>query len=527
MSCMKATIDEQGICTYCQTADASNINDKRHLPVRTILKGKYLIGRVIGEGGFGITYIGYDLDLQFPVAIKEFCPREFAGREMTDRLTLLPFDAGSEEIFEQEKEKFIDEARRLARFRNEQGVVSVLDYFKENETAYIVMDFVEGITLRKYLGMLNTLMPLSELLTLLKPLMETLEKIHGEQMIHRDISPDNIMIRKDRKKVYLIDFGTARDVTAGHTLSVYRKGAYTPLEQQSRDGHQGSWTDVYALCATIYYCITGKTIPEAVDRVMEDKLIPPSKLGVEISSAMEEILLKGLAIRPENRVQTMGELMQVLYAMEKQVAKEEDTTVPIESTSKEQKDSSDIDTTVPLDQDGNVDMEALPVSDAVRYEAKRKWELLEKEGKRIFIFDNTTTLALALIMGMFYWCFYEKMMLIGVTYCVIYLILGVGILPNIISSLVADSIKKSKIKEEMFPNNFDKAILLLQIKALKTTKQFLKKDRFLCWIGTKNFPVEQNQFMDYYYQTILPATDIPQELKDAWVYQAKKSEIWK
>ena len=238
MSCM-TELNEKGICPNCHTDNASNRNDNRHLPVRTILRGKYLVGRVIGEGGFGITYIGYDLDLQICVAIKEFCPRELAGREMTDQVTLLPYNAESEEFFEAEKEKFIDEARRLAKFRSEQGVVSVLDYFKENKTAYIVMEYIEGVTLRKYLNMLNVHMQLDELLVLLKPLMETLEKIHKANIVHRDISPDNIMIRKDRKKIYLIDFGSARDVNGEHSMSVYRKGSYTPVEQQSRRGNQG------------------------------------------------------------------------------------------------------------------------------------------------------------------------------------------------------------------------------------------------------------------------------------------------
>ncbi|MBR5596958.1 MAG: protein kinase [Lachnospiraceae bacterium] len=331
MSCM-SELKGQAICPNCQTEDSSNKNQSRHLPIRTILRGKYLVGKVLGEGGFGITYIGYDLDLQIRVAIKEFCPRSYAGREVTDQITLLPFDEKAEEIFEAEKEKFINEARRLAKFRDEDGVVSVLDYFKENGTAYIVMEYIDGVTLKNYLKTLDEKIKIQDVLTLLQPIMVALNMMHKENLIHRDISPDNIMIRKDLKKVYLIDFGNARDVHGEHSMSIYKKGSYTPIEQQSRHGKQGSWTDVYSLCATIYYCITGRNIPEAADRIIEDNLIAPSKMGVEVPQKVEEVLLKGLVINPNQRIQTMEELMEELYQDNPEEKKITDITSVTENT---------------------------------------------------------------------------------------------------------------------------------------------------------------------------------------------------
>jgi len=316
MKCMMGKLNENGVCTSCGAESASENNGSMHLPVRTILKGKYLIGRVIGEGGFGITYIGYDLDLEIRVAIKEFCPKQYVGRESSDGLTIYPYKEQGAEIFEEEKKKFINEARRLAKFRSEAGVVSVLDYFRENGTTYIVMDYIDGITLKKYLKRLHdsdTNMEMAEVLKLFRPVMETLAKIHKENMIHRDISPENIMFSNDFKKVYLIDFGTARQTENGLTLSEYYKSFYTPIEQRSRQLQQGPWTDVYALCATIYVCITGRVLQESWDRMVEDNLVAPSEYGVHLPVHMEDALMKGLAIKAEDRIRSMEELMEAFY----------------------------------------------------------------------------------------------------------------------------------------------------------------------------------------------------------------------
>lgn len=315
INCMKGTLNSSGVCNVCGKTDEEIKTSRRHLPLRTILRGKYLIGKVIGEGGFGITYLGYDLDLEICVAIKEFCPRDFAGRDAQDGLTILPFDEESAEFYDREKEKFINEAKRLAKFRREQGIVSVQDYFQENGTAYIVMEYIDGITLKTFHKMMGKNMEPEKLLTLIKPIMEGLSKLHASGIIHRDISPDNIMVDTAKQQIYLIDFGTAREVNPEeeHSLSVYKKGGYTPIEQQSRHGKQGPWTDVYALCATIYRCITGTSIPEANNRLMGDEVIKPSDMGITISPKMETALMRGLAVKPQERTQSIEELMEKLY----------------------------------------------------------------------------------------------------------------------------------------------------------------------------------------------------------------------
>ena len=309
MNCMNGILDEQGICNYCNEKDASN--GSRHLPVRTILNGRFLVGKVIGEGGFGITYIGYDLTFAIHVAIKEVCPKNIAGRDQTDHLTVLPYDEESARTFEYEKEKFIREARSLAKFRNEEGVVNIVDYFLENETAYIVMDYIEGTTLKNYLSVLNERIQWEELLRLLKPLMTALQKMHEENILHRDINPDNIMIRRDRQKVYLIDFGTAKNMDSDYTMYSYINGGYTPIEQVNNSSEQGPWTDVYAMCATIYYCMSGKKVQPVTGRMVKDDLGDLDNIGMPMG--MGKVLRKGLAINKENRIQSIKELMEELY----------------------------------------------------------------------------------------------------------------------------------------------------------------------------------------------------------------------
>ena len=315
MHCMQAVTDENGICTKCGKKESDIVVNPRHLPLGTIIRGKYLTGKVIGEGGFGITYVAYDLDLELRVAIKEYCPREYAGRDVTDGVTLVPFDTETKEFYQNEMTKFVGEAKRLARFRGLKGIVSVLDYFMENGTAYIVMEFIDGITLKDFMKVANKPMPVQTVFALMEPVISALEQVHKADVIHRDISPDNIMMSMDYKEIYLIDFGTARNIslTEEHSLSVYKKSSYTPPEQQDRHGNQGPWTDVYALCATIYYCITGKLIPEAVSRLLNDDVKRPSQLGIAIDPYMENALMKGLELRLENRFQSMEEFRNALY----------------------------------------------------------------------------------------------------------------------------------------------------------------------------------------------------------------------
>ena len=287
--------------------------DLHYLKKETKLNGRYIITSVLGEGGFGITYYGVDDLFGNEVAIKEFFPQGIVTRnnEYTDNVTVTY--AKQDEAFLAGKKRFIGEARVMAKFNGDQGIVNVTDFFEANNTAYIVMEYLDGITLKEYLKG-NRQIPVDELMGLLAPLLESLDDVHQSGLIHRDISPDNIMVLKDGS-VKLMDFGAARDYTefGEKSLSIVLKPGYAPAEQYQSRGVQGPWTDIYALCATIYKCITGKTPEDSIQRVMEDELKKPSELGVDISPQIEKTLLKGMSIAPKDRYQNLKDLCEDLY----------------------------------------------------------------------------------------------------------------------------------------------------------------------------------------------------------------------
>ena len=296
------------VCPHCGN-DNSIITTAAsyHLAPGTVLANRYRIGKVLGEGGFGITYIGLDTTLSKRVAVKEFYPSGIVGRTANSSNEVVVVNA-KDNFFDKGVDKFLIEAKNVAAFSDEEGIVDVLDYFTENNTAYIVMEYLEGETLKSCLstrGKFNA----AELITLLMPVMRSLQFIHSKGIIHRDISPDNIMYTT-KGKLKLMDFGSARYFTNDRrTMSIILKKGYAPEEQYRQSSEQGPYTDIYALCATIYTCITGKTPVNSLDRIVKDNLTPPSQLGVEISAACERALMHGLAPLAKNRPQNMGELM--------------------------------------------------------------------------------------------------------------------------------------------------------------------------------------------------------------------------
>lgn len=281
-----------------------------YLEPGTILRAQYRINSVIGQGGFGITYDGTDLKLDMHVAIKEYFPNPMANRQTTVSLEVT-CNAGTKGLYEKGMKNFLDEAKNMAKYAGEENFVSVHDYFAENNTAYIVMEFVEGQNLKQYMQRYGRL-PIETAMVIIMPVMNALEKIHSRGMIHRDISPSNIMILPDGR-VRLLDFGAAKEVsleTANMTTmsSVFKYG-YSPIEQLTHGMKQGPYTDIYALCATIYEMLTGTTPPSPFQRAYEGQaLIPPSALGVKISPVQEAALVKGLEVNGADRIQTISEL---------------------------------------------------------------------------------------------------------------------------------------------------------------------------------------------------------------------------
>lgn len=309
--CMNSIPDGAALCPCCNEAPSKE-NPPYCLTAGTVLKNKYIIGNVIGEGGFGITYAGWDSALGQKIAVKEYYPSICANRSHTGDNQVIPGQASKGQYFRMGKERFTQEAQSAAQFSGEAGIVKILDYFEENDTAYIVMNYVEGGDLGEIVRSRGKLEPKTFFAVML-PLMRTLEHVHQTGMIHRDIAPDNIIMSQDGS-LTLLDFGSARYYFGEETksLSVVLKPGYAPYEQYSRKGSQGAWTDVYALCATIYKCITGETPPDALDRISNDELKKPSELGVRLPATVETALMKGLAVFPKDRLQTVGELRKTI-----------------------------------------------------------------------------------------------------------------------------------------------------------------------------------------------------------------------
>lgn len=279
----------------------------------TGLIGRYVIQKVLGQGGFGITYLGIDKLYGNKVAIKEYYPQEIAMRKAQYEDVVTVTSIEEKNNYNKGKKRFLDEAQVMARFNKNEGIVKILDFFEANNTAYIVMEYLEGITLKQYLGKYGVLQ-FRNLIEMMLPLLEALIEIHSQGLIHRDISPDNIMVQHNGK-LKLMDFGAARDYTesGNKSLTVILKPGYAPPEQYQTHGVQGPWTDIYALCATIYKCLTGITPPDAIARVMDDKFKEPDQLDGKLSPDIKKILWKGMNIFPEERYQDIGEFGEDVY----------------------------------------------------------------------------------------------------------------------------------------------------------------------------------------------------------------------
>ncbi|MCL2061299.1 MAG: serine/threonine protein kinase [Firmicutes bacterium] len=307
-------LDLQRSCLACGKKADDTPSLPHHLPQRTVLNNRYLIAKALGEGGFGITYLAWDLAQGIKTAIKEYYPSGYVNRVPKSNQVIIN-SKQNQAASNRGLKRFIDEAKVLAKIKNLPGIVSVRDFFSANGTAYIVMEFLDGISLKKYMQRKGGKITADEVLTILRPVMESLLEVHKLGLVHRDISPDNIIITK-YNEVKLIDFGAAKQSNLdGKSLSIVLKQGFAPEEQYRTHGEQGPWTDVYALGVTIYYCITGKLPPESIQRMYKDTIVKASEIGAQISPMQENALLKSLAVYAKNRYQDVKQLMAGLYGI--------------------------------------------------------------------------------------------------------------------------------------------------------------------------------------------------------------------
>lgn len=302
------------ICPRCHfdNARAAEAQSPYAMRQNSILHGRYLIGNVLGQGGFGITYIAFDLVLSIKVAIKEYFPMGIAMRDPGSSNTLLWHSTQvNTEQRQSGQESFLKEARRIAKIDQIPSIVRVRDTFFDNDTAYIVMDFVEGITLKDKL-LKGGSISFSECMRYLAPMMEGLAQVHKAGIIHRDISPDNIIIQANGS-VKLLDLGAAKDIDIstgqGQQSQLVAKKGFSPLEQYTEAGRIGPWTDVYALCATIYYSVTGKMVPNALDRIGNEEIPFPEGMKEPLAAHVRATLQAGLALEAGRRIQSVEELL--------------------------------------------------------------------------------------------------------------------------------------------------------------------------------------------------------------------------
>ena len=308
-----APLDGSGRCPKCGHIEWIPVSNPE-LEKDTILNQKrYQIIHVLGSGGFAITYMANDRTLNRTVAIKECFPKRIATRnEQTGEV--VP-KVGFEQKFQQEKARFLQEARSLAQLTALPHIVNVQDCFEDNNTAYIVMEHIHGVSLYKYVKKRQFALSVDEMLAYILPVLEDLQKVHEKGVIHKDISPDNIMVPNDgnNRDVKLIDFGAAQDLDEESTKTSQYKRGFAPIEQYQNESEMiGPWTDVYAVCATIYWLLSKQRLPDAPERTDKDKSYSLQKIGVIVPPKLDKILQKGLACNPQNRIESAEKLKKML-----------------------------------------------------------------------------------------------------------------------------------------------------------------------------------------------------------------------
>lgn len=322
MGCMRTFSSEYDMCPHCGYEVNTGVENALHMEPGTLLAGRYIIGRVVGYGGFGVTYIAWDKTLQQRVAIKEYLPSEFSTRAAGQ--TMVTVFSGDKTIqFQDGMEKFVEEAKRLAKFQNDNGIVRVFDSLEDNNTAYIVMEYLEGETLAQLLEREHTLHA-DQAIPLIMPVIRALASVHEKGIIHRDIAPDNVFLTTDGK-VKLIDFGAARyaTTTKSRSLTVIIKPGYSPEEQYRSRGDQGAHTDVYSVGAILYRMITGETPPDALERraflekSKKDILPPIQKFDKSISPNQRNAIYNAMNVLIEDRTPDMQTLEYELTTADK------------------------------------------------------------------------------------------------------------------------------------------------------------------------------------------------------------------
>ena len=318
-SCMEKVRSLTAVCPLCGFNPSEAASGGRYLKPQTVIDGRYLVGCAQSENLFSVTYIGRDLKENKKKIIKEYCPFSCVSRQPSESAdTALIVSEGKEAEFKNGLEVFTYNAKRLKELDHEAlpGIINVTDVIEYKGTCYMICDYEEGELLRKVLKKSGDKLESKEMFALVKPIISSLTELHKNNIIHANISPYNIIVSRDRKKATLIGFALG---DAGG-FDVIPKSGFTPLEQYPAfKGSIGPWTDIFGLCSTIYYCITGVIPAEATDRTVDDSVESPSALGIDISSDKEAVLMQGMEVYERDRFKAVRALYNAMYSDEEEV----------------------------------------------------------------------------------------------------------------------------------------------------------------------------------------------------------------
>lgn len=299
------------VCPYCGYVEGTPPEQPHYLVPGTILGSHFMVGPVIGVGGFGITYKCWDTTLGIIVAVKEFYPAGLVNRSPGERQVGL-LSGDKREQYKERLQRFLMEAQSVAQFGKAKDIVNVYDFFEENGTAYIIMEYIDGVLLKDYLDKQGKMEP-EAAMSVIMPIIEAVKKIHSKGIIHRDVSPDNIFITSENS-IKIFDFGAAQLNTSKEGMAAEQiiKVGYSPLEQYRDKSRQGFFTDVYSVGAILYEMLTGVKPVESTEREFKDQLKSPLELGVKINSNVDRAVMEALAVRPELRFQGIQHFEEAL-----------------------------------------------------------------------------------------------------------------------------------------------------------------------------------------------------------------------
>ena len=318
-SCFRRFEDEFDICPYCGYKYCAQPKEPIYLTPGTILAQRYIIGRVVGAGGFGIVYKAWDSKLETVVAIKEF----FATRIMTraEGLKNVIISKKAQTEYEYRKKRFLAEARDMAKFGSHRSIPNVFEFFEANNTAYIVMEFLNGMTLNSFLNKVGGKVDADFAIVVANEVGNALRSLHGEKIIHRDVAPDNIFICTGKSiKVKLMDLGAAKlQDSTDDVIDIVLKPGYSPPEQYDNTKNIGPWTDIYALGATMYNMLTGEKPEESTNRKISDELPNVNELNPDVSENLNNTIMKALAIERHMRFKSIDEFLLALNGGKKVV----------------------------------------------------------------------------------------------------------------------------------------------------------------------------------------------------------------